>query len=942
MNDLKDLRAYYQLDPTLIHATELWRNATKINTDDYLAELTTLQDNLSKGKIQADKIHALAADPLLKAATSEKPKLLQLYQALKLQFINTRSQSLYNISRRLFVAIPNSDFVNPNTAQCPHTKAVIDYYNQLNYFVQHDIKSQTSINARISAFASWLSVINKLQNQGDYSSFSAIGQALCVGLTRLYSVKNGLSVRQLDQLENIKHVISNPSVMKHMLGSHHQAVMPDPSIYRHSIGLYSVDDQQNHTEKLTELQTRLIKYQQALVSNDQSTDIPCEITEWTKASKNRTKISVSQQEKDNPSKSSANLYHRNSTCLVAQLADPQLRQIIIKSRLIIDEMVTDHDIDQMNRALKRNVSTKKYARRLSNLGIQLSVENIERINRHDPQLYYRHLINNPALQLALQKTHIHYNKSGGSTANAIQRLNTQCRAGMSAKQLSDHLTTFGVSLDTRQLQSVVSDINRRRHLTPTPTIERLLDRANRLLKKPLLKHIKNQMNDYMQLLRYETDPQILQQHLGDALSQHGMRNASPNPYLHTLDELTAIINQLSELRTQLGSDDYDTTLNKRIKQLRKTIHKPFYQQLFDRHQLMQDALGDLKSTGSLSEDCQQRATELTSTHWSVSLGLRQSSSHLNNRILRLHQRAIGEAKRQAYSDFDQMQNALTVTWQRLCYFSRQLDSTPPLNYELLLQQANHTTDEAYLQQIEQQLHQQTRLLQLQQAWLDYTTLVSSNSAQYQTVYDLQKKYPSIASSIDQQHKALWTHCGTLHGQHKKNTEGLSQLLAGRSSNRLSNIKQQVSLQAFNQLSSHAKLTKRVADVRKQLHIKSNSTTQAKVQPSKIDTTAPTTCHQPNHWQQYAIWGATGVGALLLGAAGMHYAPHLVARFASLGALSVIGIKTAVTASSAAVGGAAGHWFEKNLLNRFGLFASKPESISLDQHSTEEPQITMGR
>ncbi|MDF1761099.1 MAG: RasGEF domain-containing protein [Coxiellaceae bacterium] len=950
MNDLKTLRAYYQQDPTLIHATELWQAAAKVDHKAYFDTIAALKKCLNKGEIHAGKIHALAADPLLKVAVTDNTELLHAYQRLKQQFVTTRAQALYNKSRQLFLALPSADFINADTTQCPHTKAVINYYNQLNYFVQHEVMSQPSINARVSAFASWLSVINKLQQQGDYCSFSAIAQALSIGLAKLHSVKNGLSVRQLDQLHNINHLISNPNAIKQMLASHTQAAIPDPSIYRHSIGLYAVDNQQDHSEELTQLQTQLVEHQQALLSDDQSIDLPCEINTWSAPEK---KINVSQHEKQNKTKVSANLHHQHKYCLISQLADPLLQQLIINKGLIINESVTDDEIDQLNRTLKNTISTKKYSKLLLNLNIQLTEDEIKQVNRHEPQLYYRSLIDNPLLRKALQQTEIYYDHRGGSTANKIQQLNTQCRAGINTKKLGSALASLGVSLDSDQLQTVTNDINRRRHLTPTPRIEQLLTRANLLLKQPLLKHIKVQMNDTMQLLRYEDDPHVLKQYLGDILSKNGMRNAAPNPYMNTLNELVSIIQQLSTLRTQLDNNDYNHSLLKRIEQFRSTIHKPFYQHLFDRQQLMYDALADINASGQLSADCQQRAVEYASNAWRVSLGSR-SHNYINSRLNKLQQRAVGEAKRNAYNQFKHMQHALDVTWQRLCHFSQRSEGGMQPDYKDLLQQVSATKDTETLDRIEQQVIQDAKTQQLQQAWLDYSISVSNCSHQYQTVFDLQKKYTDVASKMDQQYHAQWSHEGNQFGQHKKNIEDLSQLLAGRNPKRLSTIQDQINIICFAQLTSFNKLTSRIASMRKQLqtdtekvirqpeHQKETDMSGDIVDHQSITPTIATVPTQSNHWQQVALWGATGAGALILGAAGMHYAPHLIARLASLGVFGVIGIKTAVTASSAAVGGAAGHWFEKNLLNRFGIFASKGETKIIGQQDSNQNQITMNR
>ena len=313
MNDLKTLRAYYQQDPTLIHATELWRSAAKVDHKTYFDTIAALKKCLNNGEIHADKIHALAADPLLRVAVTDNTELLHAYQRLKQQFVITRVRALYNKSRQLFLALPSTDFINADTAQCPNTKAVIDYYNQLNNFVQHDIISQPSINARVSAFASWLSVINRLQQQGDYCSFSAIGQALSIGLAKLHSVKNGLSDRQLDQLHNINHLISNPNAIKQMLASHTQAVIPDPSIYRHSIGLYTADSRQDHTDKLIQLQAQLVAHQHALISDNKSVEIAIEFDVRTAQA---TKININQHERHNTTKVNANLHHQHKYCLI--------------------------------------------------------------------------------------------------------------------------------------------------------------------------------------------------------------------------------------------------------------------------------------------------------------------------------------------------------------------------------------------------------------------------------------------------------------------------------------------------------------------------------------------------------------------------------------------------------------------------------------------------
>ncbi|MDF1797502.1 MAG: RasGEF domain-containing protein [Coxiellaceae bacterium] len=936
MNDLKKLQAYYQIDPTLIHASELWLCTGKPNSKTYHELFTSLNADLIQGNVRADVIHALAADPLLKVACNNETKLRQNYQDLKQKFITTRSQALYTQSRQLFLAIPRHEFIDANITQCPNTKNIIDHYDKLNYFVQYDITNQDSINARVSAFASWLSVIKKLQQQGDYCSFSAIGQALCFGLAHSDSIKNGLSIRQLEQLQNIKYLASNPKAMQQMQNSHTQDIIPDPSDYRHRIGIYKADEQHDHTAELAHLQAQLETHQQALISNDQSVDLPCEHSAWTivKKHKQHKKIPVS-----------ANLYHQHKYCLIAQIADPQLRQLIISKRLIIDQRITDNDIDQLNRALKQNLNIRQYASRLNKLGIELSEDEIKQVNQHNPQLYYRSLIHNPMLRKTLQAFDIHYNKTSGSTAKVIQQLNQQCRTGIKAKQLNTLLSSLGVTLDSHQIQSIVTDINRRRHLTPTPKIELLLKRANSILQQPLLKHIKKQMNDYMQLLRHETDPQQLKQYLGDILSRHGMRNAAGNPYLQTLDELFNIVNQLSELRHQLNTDKYDQQLIKRIATFKAKIHKSFFQELFDRQQLMHQALKEIKTNGQLSEESQQHARKYAPIHWSVKFKLRSADSYINSRKHTLQHRAIGEAKHKAYKDFDHLQKALNITWQRLCHFSKRLELIPTLDYNALLQQAIKAKDQSILQQIEQQLSQQRLQQHLQQAWLDYTSLVSSCSHQFQTIYDLQKKYSDAAKKVDQQYHTLWSHLGKQQGQHKKNIEDLSQLLAGRNPKRLNSIKEQINLQTFSQLTAYAKLTDRIASMRQQLQLNSKATTEEntppteqtqQVEPAVIADT------KSNHWQQYVLWSATGLGAVALGAAGMHFAPHLVARFATLGAVSVVGIKAVVTAGSAAVGGAAGHWFEKNLLNRFGLFAVKTDNPSIDDKSDNANQITLSQ
>ncbi len=438
-----------------------------------------------------------------------------------------------------------------------------------------------------------------------------------------------------------------------------------------------------------------------------------------------------------------------------------------------------------------------------------------------------------------------------------------------------------------------------------------------LLDQPLFLIIDRYMKDTAQLIRYEKDAKVVHRYLDDVLPSTGMRHGAKNPFFDAIDKLRQWQQQMNQLSLQLSNSKADKKIKRDIKSLDKQLCKAQYQKLFARYELVQEALGPGSGAGMTTTGSRKNIKKHSSLHWGILLRFRKTSSYTQKLKRRLAQRAITEAKKQAYVEFhhltQQTHGPLAIAWTRLCAISHD-PRLHTINCAELLEKLRHNTNPNDVLHIKHLAENSSALQHLQQAWQHYQTLLDDSGKQFMLINNLLSKHKNTARSIDQRNHLTFNIAMHQFAQYKSYADILK---TGNHSTKWQQLPSQINQDQLMQLNALTKISSVAKSKLLQLNKDKNTSTIVHKNDKTVITpkTQATIAIKTNPWQTYAAWGTIGLGALLLGAAGMHYAP-LVTRVAAVSGMSLVGIKAAVTASSAVIGG---------LIGRLGLFAYTHEA-----------------
>lgn len=110
------------------------------------------------------------------------------------ELIKKVANSIVNLSRELFCAIPVEEFSELNDKKCPNFLKVSEAFDQLSFHVQLTILNKNSVRQRALAMERWIKIMQHCYQQRDFNSLFAIYSAFeAVPIFRLSSTKDSLS-----------------------------------------------------------------------------------------------------------------------------------------------------------------------------------------------------------------------------------------------------------------------------------------------------------------------------------------------------------------------------------------------------------------------------------------------------------------------------------------------------------------------------------------------------------------------------------------------------------------------------------------------------------------------------------------------------------------------------------------------------------------------------